>query len=178
MTDADLQQKRLIAAVIDIAVLIVLAIAVGIAHLVIAMVVRAVGLHGIVAMEASAVVSFASSVAFLAYMLARDVIASGQSIGKKTQGIRAVTTSGQPLALMDSVKRNAIFAIGSALGTVASAIQLVPIVGCVAGCLLMPLMLGGALLSLVAAIVEIVKIIQDPEGIRFGDQWANTRVVR
>jgi hypothetical protein len=48
----------------------------------------------------------------------------------------------------------------------------------VASCLLFPLVLLGCLVGLVAAVVEVVKIVQDPAGIRFGDGFAGTRVVR
>jgi hypothetical protein len=42
----------------------------------------------------------------------------------------------------------------------------------------MPLWILGVFVSLGAAIYEILRITQDPEGVRYGDQLAATRVVR
>ena len=43
------------------------------------------------------------------YILFRDGIFSGQSIGKKVMGIRVVHTDGRPIHLIDSSFRNVLF---------------------------------------------------------------------
>ena len=177
MTDSELQQKRLIAAAIDIA------IAVGI------MVVFWVGAFVFVLLAGSnsgsgvlpyvgRVLGFLGALLSLGYILGRDVLAGGNSIGKKTQGIRVVTTGGAPITFVDSAKRNAFFAIGSILGLVSATLGLIPCLGDAVNCLLLPLRLIGLVVGLVVAVIEIVKITQDPEGIRLGDSFAGTRVVR
>jgi uncharacterized RDD family membrane protein YckC len=114
----------------------------------------------------------------LGFVVGRDILAGGSSIGKKTQGIRVVTTAGGPISFMDSAKRNAFFAIGAAFGLLSATLRLIPCLGDAVSCLLTPLYVLGGLASLVVAIIEIVKIVQDPEGIRLGDNFAGTRVVR
>jgi hypothetical protein len=174
MTDTELQQKRLIAAAIDIAIVIVVCIAIGIGEFVVQLVLAHSGI-GVIAMGA---VGFIGQIAILGFILARDVVMGDRSLGKKFQEIRVVDSGGRPIEFMDSAKRNAIFAIGSVLGVVSGAFQMIPCVGHLVACLLLPLLLLGALVGLVAVIVELVKIIQDPAGIRFGDQFAGTKVVR
>src|SRR5262249_42101992 len=122
--------------------------------------------------------TFLIAVVGLLYMLARDVIGGGRSLGKKTQELRGVSFDNQPITFLDSAKRNAIFAFGSALSLVSATAGLVPCLGDAVRCLLGPLVFLGGLASLVAAVVEIVKITQDPAGIRFGDQFARTKVTR
>ena len=68
--------------------------------------------------------------------------------------------------------------ISAALGVVSGILGLLPCLGDIVRCLLMPVWILGILVSLGAAIFEIVKIVQDPEGIRMGDQMAGTKVVR
>lgn len=181
MRDADLQQKRLVAAAIDVGI----GIALWAVFFVIQMVLGlgssfAGGDSGIAtgaALFLPRIVSFVSAVVSLGYILGRDVLAGDRSFGKKTQGIRVVTTSGQPPTFVDSAKRNAIFAIGSTLGFVSATLQLVPCLGDAVACLLAPLWILGLLVGLVAVILEIVKITQDPDGVRLGDQFAETRVI-
>lgn len=176
MTDSELQQKRLIAAAIDIAV----AVAISLAFVVAVWVFAFIGARtSSVAMGyVMRVLGFVGALLGLAYVLARDVVAGGSSIGKKTQGLKVVTTSGAPAGLMDSAKRNAFFAIGSLLGVLSATLGLVPCVGDVVNCLLTPLKIIGFLVALAVAVIEVVKIVQEPEGIRLGDGFAGTRVVR
>jgi uncharacterized RDD family membrane protein YckC len=122
------------------------------------------------------VLGFLSSLVTVGYMLGRDVLGGGRSIGKKVQNIRVVTAAGQPIGFVDSAKRNAIFAIGSLLGLLSSTLQLVPCLGDAVACVLMPLTVLGGIASFVAAVIELVKISQDPNGVRLGDGWAGTRV--
>ena len=123
------------------------------------------------------IIGFVGSLVMLGYVLGRDALAGGRSFGKQIQGIRVVT-GGQPIGVMESVKRNALFAIGSALGTLSATLHLVPCLGDAVACLLIPLQILGAFVTLAVAVIEIIKITQDPEGVRLGDQFANTRVVR
>jgi hypothetical protein len=181
MRDADLQQKRLVAAAIDVGI----GIALGLVFFMINMVLGfgssfVSGDSGIAtgaALFLPRIVGFVSAIVSLGYILGRDVLAGDRSIGKKVQGIRVVTTGGQPLTFVDSAKRNAIFAVGSTLGLVSATLQLVPCLGDAVACLLAPLWILGFLIGLVAVILEIVKITQDADGVRLGDQFAETRVV-
>ena len=176
MTDTALQQKRLIAAVVDIAVGLGISVVIVVASLVLGMVLGMASSG--VASYAGRVLNVIGSVAILAYILGRDVMFEGRSLGKKTQQLKVVGATGGPVTLEESVRRNAIFAAGSALATLSSALQLFPCVGDAVACLLMPLLVLGLLAAFAAAILEIVWIIQDPGGIRFGDKFARTRVVR
>jgi uncharacterized RDD family membrane protein YckC len=176
MTDTALQQKRLIAAVIDIAVCLGIAVVAFLGSMVLGLVLGMASSG--VASYAGRVLSLLGSLALLAYILGRDVIFQGRSLGKKTQELKVVGATGAPVTLEESVRRNAIFALGSALTVLSSALQLFPCVGDVVACLLTPLLLLGGIAAFGAAILEIVWIIQDPGGIRFGDKFARTRVVR
>lgn len=177
MTDKELQQKRLIAAVIDagIAIAILVAFYVGGALLTYAASRAAESLGYL-----SRVVNFAGALLALGYVLGRDVLGGdGRSLGKKTQEIRVVVAAtGQPISFAESAKRNAIFAVGSSLGLLSATLRLIPCLGDAVACLLLPLNLLAGLVGLVAVGVEVYKITTDPAGIRLGDEFAGTRVVR
>jgi uncharacterized RDD family membrane protein YckC len=176
MTDQDLQQKRLIAAAIDIAIYVALAVGLGIMQ---AIATFALARSSSVAViYAGRILNFGMALVSLAYVLGRDVLGNGRSLGKKFQDIRVVTVAGAPVGLIDSVKRNAIFAIGTLLGVIAATLRLVPCLGDAVVCLMTPLFFLALLLLVAAVIVEIVKITQDAQGVRFGDEIAGTRVVR
>lgn len=176
MTDSELQQKRLIAAAIDIAV----AVAIGVVFAVGAAAFGFMaGRSGSVALGyVMRVLGVLGALLGLGYVLARDVVAGGNSIGKKTQGLRVVTTTGSAAGALESVKRNAPLAIGSVLGLLSALLQLVPCLGDAVACLLTPLTWLGYLVGLAVAVIEVVKIVTDPEGVRLGDGLAGTRVVR
>jgi uncharacterized RDD family membrane protein YckC len=95
-----------------------------------------------------------------AYMLIKDGLFESQSLGKKLMKLQVVTLDGSKADYVVSAKRNAIFAVPSL-------ISIIPLIGWIIG----------GLLSLVVAIVEIVKVLNDPKGRRMGDQWANTQVI-
>jgi len=176
MTDSSLQQKRLAAAAIDIGVLVVLGV-------ILSGVGMALGCSGAL----SKVQTLATYVVHvlvllyvfgsLAFVLARDVLAGSASPGKKMMGIRVVTVTGSPIGLMDSIKRNALFSPGFAMAALLALLGMIPIVGCVTGCLLWPLRLLAGVFGVVAGIYEIVMIVQEPDGVRLGDKMAGTRVV-
>ncbi|HUG54222.1 MAG TPA: RDD family protein [Vicinamibacteria bacterium] len=178
MRDRELQQKRYIAAAIDIAV----AIGIGIVFAVVA-----VGLgfaftratsSSMVGVYLPRVVSFLGAVVGLAYVLGRDLVAGDRSLGKKIQNIRAVTVTGTAIGPTESVRRNAIFAIGFALSVLSSTLRLIPCLGDAVSCMLLPVLILGYLIALAAAIYELIQINQEPDGIRYGDKMAGTRVVR
>ncbi len=173
MTNSELQQKRLVAAAIDGGIAIALAIVVVIGSAVLGFV---TGRMGAVGAYVPRIIYFLGAAVMTAYVLGRDVLAGDRSFGKKIQGIRVVT-GGNPISVMESVKRNLIFGVGAILGLLSATFQLVPCLGTAVACLLWPLQILAGLATFVAVIIEVVKITQDPDGIRLGDQFANTRVV-
>ncbi len=178
MTDRDLQQKRIVAGLIDIGIAVVIWIVFAVLTWGATFALTKATGGGAVSTFVPRLLGFLGSLLGLGYILGRDVLAGGRSLGKQIQGLRVVTTSGLPIGAMDSARRNALFAIGSALGLLASTLQLVPCLGDAVVCLLSPLLFLGLLVSLGIAIFEIIKITQHPEGVRMGDQMAGTRVVR
>jgi uncharacterized RDD family membrane protein YckC len=178
MTDRDLQQKRYIAAGIDIAVLIAVGVAFGLVGMIAGFAFTRATSSSMVGVYLPRVVSFVGALVSLAYILGRDLTAGDRSIGKKLQEIRVVTLAGGPIGPIESVKRNAIFAVGSALSVISATLQLIPCLGDAVSCLLLPVWILGALISLAAAIYELIQITQRPDGVRYGDQIAGTRVVR
>jgi uncharacterized RDD family membrane protein YckC len=177
MTDSELQQKRLIAAAIDVAIAIAIGVAFGIATFAIGIVAgrSAGGMGGSIVVR---IVGFLNAIVSLGYCLGRDILAGDRSLGKKIQNIRVVSSGGGAIGLMDSVNRNLIFGIGGILGLLSATLGLLPCLGDAVRCLLFPLLMLGFFVQIAVAIVEVVKIFQDPAGVRFGDQFAGTRVVR
>jgi len=178
MTDRDLQQKRILAGLIDIGVAIAISLAFMVVSLVLGVGLGSATDSSVVGNYVPRVLGFLGAVISLGYILGRDVVAGDRSIGKKIQNLRVVTTTGAPINYMDSARRNGIFAIGSALGLLSATLQLIPCLGDAVACMLMPLMLLGMVVAVGAAIYEMLQITQHPEGIRFGDKTAGTRVVR
>ena len=178
MTDRDLQQKRIVAGVIDIGIAFVISIIfTGLAWGAAFATSKTMG-SGVASSLVPSLVSFIGSLISLGYILGRDIVAGGRSLGKQVQGIQVVTVAGAPIGLMDSVRRNAPFAIGAAFGVLSAALGLIPCLGTIVNCMLSPLYFLGILVTLGVAIFEMIKISQDPDGIRMGDQFAGTRVVR
>jgi uncharacterized RDD family membrane protein YckC len=177
MNDAGLQQKRLIAAAIDVGIGFGLGIALAVVITILGMIAGMAG-SATVANFASRVLWFLASVVVLGYVLGRDLLGGGRSLGKKIQEIRVVTAAGRPIGPVESVKRNAVFAAGQVLVVISAAFQLVPVIGDAVACLLTPLIVLGGLATFGAAVYEVVRITQDPQGIRLGDQLAGTKVVR
>jgi uncharacterized RDD family membrane protein YckC len=178
MTDRDLQQKRYIAAGIDIAVAIGIGIVFAIVGSVLGFAFSSATSTSMVGVYLPRVISFLGSLVSLAYILGRDVLAGDRSIGKKVQNIRVVTVTGAPIGPVESAKRNGIFAIGAALGVISSTLGLVPCLGDAVRCILLPVWILGMLVGLAAAIYELIQITQRPDGVRYGDRIAGTRVVR
>ena len=178
MTDKDLQQKRITAALIDMAIAIAISIVFAILSMVLGFGVSSVTSSEGIGMYVPRVLSFLGSLVSLGYILGRDVVAGDRSLGKKFQDIRVVTTGGGPITFNESARRNGIFAIGAAIGLLSSTLQLIPCLGDAVACLLMPLLVLGVMVAIGAAIFEILQIVQQPDGVRFGDKTAGTRVVR
>jgi uncharacterized RDD family membrane protein YckC len=178
MTDRDLQQKRYIAAGVDIAVAIGIGIVFAVVGGVLGFAFSSATSSSMVGVYLPRVISFLGSLVSLAYILGRDVLAGDRSIGKKIQNIRVVTVTGAPIGPVESAKRNGIFAIGAALGVISSTLGLIPCLGAAVNCLLLPVWILGMLIGLAAAIYELIQITQRADGVRYGDQIAGTRVVR
>ena len=178
MTDRDLQQKRILAGLIDIGVAIAISLAFMIVSLVLGVGLGSATSSSTVSSYVPRILGFLGALISLGYILGRDIVAGDRSIGKKMMDIRVVTTTGAPLDFMTSARRNGIFAIGAALGLLSATFGLIPCLGDAVKCMLMPLQLLGFVVSVGAAIYEILQITQQPEGIRFGDKTAGTRVIR
>ena len=95
-----------------------------------------------------------------AYMLVKDGLFEGQSVGKKVMNLQVVNMEGVKADFSLSAKRNVIFAIPLLL-------MVIPILGWVVA----------PFLSLIILIIEALKVMNDPQGRRIGDNWADTQVI-
>jgi uncharacterized RDD family membrane protein YckC len=115
-------------------------------------------------------VPFVGGLAAAAYFLLRDGLdvdfMRNRSLGKKIMKLRPVTLDGGPLDLVASAKRNWMFALGGVI----TMLLWIPILGWL---LVFPV----ALVALALAVVELVLVLTDPLGRRFGDKMANTQVI-
>lgn len=106
----------------------------------------------------------------IAYMLFRDGMSyefmDHRSVGKKLMKLRPVTLEGKPIDIETSIKRNWMFGIGQ-LAVVAIYIPIL-------GWLLLPVI---GLAALVFVIMECVLVVKNPEGRRWGDKFAGTKVI-
>jgi uncharacterized RDD family membrane protein YckC len=104
------------------------------------------------------------------YLLVRDGISLSfmdrRSLGKKLTGLRPIRLDQGQMDLETSIKRNWIFA----LLILIVVFRVIPLIGWLIAALL-------AIVFLVLVIMEIVFILHDPEGRRWGDHLANTKVV-
>jgi uncharacterized RDD family membrane protein YckC len=169
MTDAPLQQKRLIAAAIDIAVLFAFA-TVQLVFLSVAG--CAISKWGMIAGYALRIVAILIGLLLLGYVLGRDLLGGGRSLGKKLMEIHVVRTDGGAIGMMDSAKRNVLFAAPGVLSLVVATINLIPC----AVCFTWPLYILSWGASLGVLIWTIIDIVQQPDGTHFGDRTAGTRV--
>ncbi|MGE5542241.1 MAG: RDD family protein [Bacillota bacterium] len=95
------------------------------------------------------------------YMLVRDGLMDGRSPGKRLVNLRVVRSdTGRGAAYLDSIKRNAIFAVPDVLLVAPSLATIV-----------------AAPLSVAVLLLEVVFMLTDPEAMRLGDRFARTRVV-
>jgi uncharacterized RDD family membrane protein YckC len=176
MTDSNLQSKRLAAAGIDAAIFLVMGALMSLGVLAVGCIAGWTNVDFLATYGPGIVIVVMLTIE-LVYVLGRDVLAGGRSIGKKLMNIRVVGASGGPVTFGESLKRNMLFAPGLALALIGAILGLLPLgVGCLMQCLLWgPRMLAG-LFALGAVGWEIYQIVSQPEGIRQGDKMAGTRV--
>jgi len=104
------------------------------------------------------------------YMALRDGLElefmDHRSIGKKLMKLRPVRLDGETVDIETSIKRNWMFALGGVI----QILLFIPILGWLFGILI-------SLAVLVIGIMEIVFVLKDEEGRRWGDTIANTKVI-
>ncbi len=100
------------------------------------------------------------AIAGAVYMLLKDGLFEGQSVGKKVMKMQVITENDAKADFAVSARRNVIFAIPIA-------VMIIPILGWIIA----------PILSLVIVIIEFLKIKDDPKGRRRGDNWAGTQVI-
>jgi uncharacterized RDD family membrane protein YckC len=114
------------------------------------------------------------SATVIVYVLFRDAIPipalEGASIGKKILGFRAEKLDGSTLTFEDSARRNAIFAVGTAISLVGALLSFIPFVEMIFSIL-------GGLIGLGLVIFELYMLFTDPDNRRWGDGFAGTVVV-
>lgn len=123
-----------------------------------------------VAVAVIGLVPVIGGLAGIAYMLFRDGLdiefMQRRSLGKKLMKLTVVRTDGQPMDLAASARRNWPLVFGS----LAQILIFVPVIGWI----LIPFVLiAGA----VFVIIEIVRVLTNPEAKRLGDGYAGTRVI-
>jgi uncharacterized RDD family membrane protein YckC len=123
-----------------------------------------------VAIAAVSSVPFVGALAGTAYALVRDGLnidfMRHRSFGKRVMKLRTVRLDGAPMDLATSVRRNWPLAIGA----LASFFLYIPLLGLV----LFPLLL---LVGLGVWIFEGYRVLNHPDGRRWGDDLAGTRVI-
>lgn len=106
----------------------------------------------------------------LAYILLRDGfeydVMDYRSVGKKLMKLRPVKSDGTPMTYRDSFQRNWPLVFGSLV----QILIFIPVIGWI----LIPLV---GLVGLALAIAEIVLVFTNPQGLRWGDRLASTKVV-
>jgi len=110
------------------------------------------------------------SIAGAAYFLVRDGLdfdfAKQASVGKQVMKLRPVRLDGLPMDLETSIRRNWMFG----LGILSGALDIIPILG-----LAFVLVIGFA--SFCLGVYELYNVLTDPQGRRWGDRYAGTRVI-
>jgi hypothetical protein len=105
-----------------------------------------------------------------AYWVLRDGMElefmDNRSVGKKLVKLRPISADGQKLDMTMSIQRNWMFGLGGLMWFLAY----IPIIGWL-------LMVPVGLIALGFGLVELIKVLTDEEGRRFGDVWANTKVI-
>lgn len=127
-------------------------------------------IDGVVAM-ALGLVPVVGGIAGAAYFVVRDGLTldfmNERSLGKHLMGLRVVRLDGQPMDIETSARRNWMWGIGA----ITAALVYIPIVGWI----LIPLV---ALVGLAIGLYEGYRVLTDAEGRRWGDQMAQTKVVK
>ncbi len=117
-------------------------------------------IDGLLSSAVSALIPVIGALISTAYLLIKDGLFEGQSLGKKLMKLRVVTMDGNKADFATSAKRNLIFAIPAIF-------MIIPIIGWVIA----------PILSLIVLIIEVVKVLNEPKGRRLGDTWADTQVI-
>jgi uncharacterized RDD family membrane protein YckC len=175
MTNSELQKNRFIAALIDFLAAGAIYVVFAILSVIFAFIHSAVG----------ALMSVIGALAVIGFFLARDIVFSGNSFGKKMMKVKTVTAGGEPLTFTHSAKRNFVFAVPylflfltNLLGFIGAILP--SVVTCMAGVVGLILWIVQVILSLAVLgfiIWEIITITKEPDGVRWGDTFAGTRVV-
>lgn len=111
----------------------------------------------IIIAAAAEVIPRAGFFAGLAYLLISDGLFDGRSLGKKIIGLRVVSVDAdKPCSFKDSILRNSIFGIGY---------------------LLYKIPWFGWVFTVIAVLLEFIILLGSKNGMRFGDEIANTKVV-
>lgn len=104
------------------------------------------------------------------YILLRDGLdyeyLRGRSVGKTLMKLKPVRLDGQPMDVTTSIKRNWMFA----LGLLSLALLLIPVIGWIALALLW-------VAAPIIGLVEIILVVTDKEGRRWGDRLGGTKVI-
>lgn len=115
-------------------------------------------------------VPYIGGLASVAYFLVRDGLEidfmDQRSLGKKIVGLRPIRLDGRPMDLETSVRRNWMWGIGA----ITSLLVYIPILGWA----LIPFVM---LAAVAIGLFEIYNVFTDPEGRRWGDNMAGTKVV-
>lgn len=164
MTDNQLQTNRFIAMAIDVGI----AIAIAIVFIVIG--VAAAFAH----LWLSRLVYLALGIVLCGFYAMRDCVLNGNSIGKHLMKIKVVSVTGGPISAVQSVKRNLVWTGSAVLSIVGQIVSWVPFLSCLYSILMV--VAGLAVLGYTAW--EVYNIVTDPDGVRWGDKFAGTRVVR
>lgn len=127
-------------------------------------------IDGVVASVLS-VVPVIGGIAGAAYLVVRDGLdvefMNERSLGKRVMDLHVVRLDGQPMDVETSARRNWMWGIGGITG----ALAYIPILGWV----LIPFV---ALVGLAIGVYEGYRVLTDPEGRRWGDQMAQTKVTK
>lgn len=127
-------------------------------------------IDGVVAMALS-LVPVVGGIAGAAYFVVRDGLTldfmNERSIGKHVMGLRVVRLNGAPMDIETSVRRNWMWGIGAITG----ALAYIPILGWI----LIPFV---ALAGIGIGLYEGYRVLTDPDGRRWGDQLAQTKVIK
>ena len=106
----------------------------------------------------------------IAYVLFRDGLdieyLRGRSLGKTLMKLTVVRADGRPMDLAASAQRNWPLVFGS----LTQILLFIPVIGWI----LIPFVI---IAGVVFVIIEIVRVLTNPEGRRLGDDYARTRVV-
>ncbi len=82
-----------------------------------------------------------------------------RSLGKRLMGLRAVPVDGSAMTMATSIRRNWPFAFGI--------LMVVPVLGWILAAVIAPIL----------GIIEAVLVLTDDQGRRYGDRFANTKVI-